>query len=199
MSPVTTVTADSPAVAPPGNATAPGGPTTIAGATTAATPSPESLVDRLPAAPGYEYQPWSNARLEEFLAGPFTPDELDVYVAEFAGLDVVREGQVIGWIELHLLRPEFQTVPNLDQVVFDTLSGYPYSPGPSTVERLSLGGEEILVRRTPTLVAWTWHEDGIVFNVVADGIDPGEAGEYVVALSAVQHGSPSPAPATTSN
>ena len=148
--------------------------------------------------PGYAYQPWSDARIDEFLAGPFTPDELDAYVAEFAGIDVAaRDGQVIGWIELHRLHSEFLNVPNLDQVVLDTLSGYPYSPGPSTVERLSLVSEEILVRRIPSLAAWTWHEGGIVFNVVANGIDPGAAGEFVVALSAAQHGAAEPAPTST--
>ena len=141
-----------------GIGSAPAGPTTIATATTAAPPTtaavavspttqspiaapappPAPLVDRLPPVPGYAYQPWSDARIDEFLAGPFTPDELDAYVAEFAGIDVARDGQVIGWIELHLLHSEFLNVPNLDQVVLDTLSGYPYSPGPSTVERLSL-------------------------------------------------------------
>ena len=199
------------------NWTVPSAPTTIAAPTTAAspttpavavstttappisatTPPSTSLVDRLPPVPGYAYQPWSDARVDAFLSGPFTPDELDVYVAEFAGLDVVRDGRVIGWIELHLLHPEFHSVPNLDEVVLDTLSGYPYTPGPSTVERLSLVGEEILVRRTPSLAAWTWHEGGIVFNVVADGIDPGGAGDFVVALSAVQQGTPSPAPTST--
>jgi hypothetical protein len=46
-------------------------------------------------------------------------------------------------------------------------------------------------------VAWTWHQDGIVFNVVANGIGPGEAGEFAAALSAVQQDNPTPGGTST--
>jgi hypothetical protein len=77
------------------------------------------------------------------------------------------------------------------------LSGYVYGSGPQTTERLILLGEEVLVRRVPRLVAWTWVEDGVVYNVVANGIDPGRAGDFVTALSAVQQGAPIPIPTST--
>jgi hypothetical protein len=38
-------------------------------------------------------------------------------------------------MELHLLRSQFRNVPNLDELVLDSLSGYANPPEPQTTER----------------------------------------------------------------
>jgi hypothetical protein len=144
------------------------------------------LIDRLPNVSGFTYVPWTDARIDAFMAGPLTPDELDRYVEQFAAADVEYDGHPVGRVELHHLRPEFRSMPNLDDLVLDLLSEYEYTPGPQSTGRLELGSERVLLRSTPTLVAFTWHEDGIVFSVVADGIDPARAGIFVAAVSELQ-------------
>ena len=82
------------------------------------------------------------------------------------------------------MRPELHSTP--DQVILDNVAKLEYFPGPQTTERLTITDEEVLIRRIPNLVAWSWYEDGILFTVVANGIDPLAAGEFVEAIAAAQ-------------
>ena len=82
------------------------------------------------------------------------------------------------------MRPELHSTP--DQVILDNVATLEYFPGPQTTERLTITDEEVLIRRIPNLVAWSWYEDGILFTVVANGIDPLAAGEFVEAIAAAQ-------------
>ena len=49
-----------------------------------------------------------------------------------------------------------------------------------------MAGEQVLVRSTPTLTAWSWFEDGISFTAIANEIDPAEANNFVAAVTAAQ-------------
>ena len=73
-----------------------------------------------------------------------------------------------------------------DDPVLDFVSGYTYSPWTETAERVTISGEQVLVRRTPNLAAWSWFDEGISFTVLANEIDPVEASNFVVALTAAQ-------------
>jgi hypothetical protein len=125
--------------------------------------------------------------MNAFFAGSAFPA-----VEQFAASDVYRGANFIGRIELYSLEPQVSNAPDLDERVLGLVSTLAYQPGPQTTERLALPGEQVLVRRTPRLVAWTWQQRGVIFNVVADGIDPGEASDFVAVLSAVQQDEPKP-------
>jgi hypothetical protein len=177
--------------------TPPRSSTTSADSTTLAAPTATAAeaVDQLPLVPAYEYRSSSRAENDAFLAT--VPSELSTNVESFTGADVRRGSDLVGALEVYVLRPQLRDMPGLDNLVLDTLSGYVFAGGPQTTERLILGGEEVLVRRVPRLVVWTWVEDGVVYSVVANGIDPGRAGDFVTALSAIQQGAPIPTPTST--
>ena len=109
------------------------------------------------------------------------------FVGRFVGSDVVVDGRPIAWVEMHLLWPQHRTIE--DAVVLDVISGITYEPGPQTIERVTMSGEQVLIRRIPALVAWSWFEDGILHNVVASEVDPLEASTFVAALIATQQAS----------
>jgi hypothetical protein len=141
------------------------------------------LAEAVPSVPGFVYVPWTEAENDAFLAGPYGPPDSQ-FVEEFAGGDVEADGRLVAWIELHLLWPQYRTIA--DGVVLDAVSGNTYSPGPQTTEQATISGEQVLIRRTPTLAAWSWFEDGILYNVVANEVDPLPAGNFVAALTAAQ-------------
>ena len=177
-------TTDPPATVPTSTSTTP--PTTVPTSTGTTPPaSPTLLTDSLPPLQGYGYAPWSQAQIDAYRAGPFYPGSgVDEFVQEFAAVDVEHNGEYIGWVELYLLRPQYRRGP--DDAVLDFVSGYTYSPGPQTTERVTVAGEQVLVRSTPTLTAWSWFEDGISFTAIANEIDPAEANNFVAAVTAAQ-------------
>ena len=85
---------------------------------------------------------------------------------------------------MYLLQPHLRTTP--DEVVLDGVAAIEYSPDLQTTGRRTIAGERVLVRQIPGLIAWAWYEDGIVFTVVADGIDPVPAADFVDALVSAQ-------------
>jgi hypothetical protein len=131
------------------------------------------------------YDQWTDAENDAFLAGPFGPPS--PFVQQFAGGDVEVDGRPIARIELNLVWPQYQAIA--DEVVLGVVSENSYVPGPQTTERTVISGEQVLIRRIPTLVAWSWFEDGILFNVVASEIDPLEASNFVAALTITQQSS----------
>jgi hypothetical protein len=162
-------------------------PTTLAGtvapavppssiATTSAPPSPNGrlLADVLLPVPGYTYPPASQTTG----TGEFAE------VEQSAETDVQRNGRIIARMEVDLIEPEYRDAS--DDQVLDFVADLSYGTG-QTEARLSLPDEQLLVRRLPDFVAWTWVQSGVVFNVVANGVDPSDAGAFVAALSALQH------------
>ena len=144
------------------------------------------LTDFLPRPGRYTYRVWTPAENDAFLTGPYASNS--PYVEQFAGADVVLDGRVVARIELNSLSEQFRATP--DAVVLDGVAEFEYFPGPQEMERLIVADEQVLVRRTPSLVAWSWYEDGIVFNVVADNVDPAAADEFVAGATAADRSVP---------
>ena len=145
--------------------------------------APTLVTESLPLLPGYVYVPWTEAENDAFLAGPYGPPDSQ-FVQRFAGGDVEVDGQVTAWIELHQLWPQYQAIA--DDVVLNAVSRNSYFPGPQTSEQVTVSGEQVLIRRIPTLTAWLWFHDGILFNVVANEIDPLNVSNFVAALTGTQ-------------
>ena len=152
--------------------------TTSEGVATASAPS---LTDSLPQLEGYTYRPWTQAETDAFVAAPHEGSRPeDPNVQEFAYGDVEHGGQFLGRIELYLLQPELHTTP--DEVVLDVVAMLEFSPDLQSTTRQTISGERVLLRQIPGIIAWSWFEDGIVFNVIADGTDPVQAAEFVEAF-----------------
>ena len=88
-------------------------------------------------------------------------------------------------------------LPNFDEGLLDFLTGVTY---PGVRKRLndSRSSAKPSSSGAYRFTVFTWYHDNITFNVVVEGIDPGEAGDFVAALSAVQQGAPIPATSTPS-
>jgi hypothetical protein len=87
-------------------------------------------------------------------------------------------------MEMHPFTEQYRRAS--DNVVLDEVAKNEYVPGPQTTERVTLAGEHVLIRRIPTLVAWSWFEDGTLYSVVANEVDPTHASNFVAALTAAQ-------------
>ncbi len=148
----------------------------------------ESLGQTLPTVDDYRSLPWGAPRTSEFLTGPFGPGDVSETVQAFGVSDIERDGLDIGRIELAQLIDDLRDAP--DDAVLDTVSGYTYTPGPQETRRRVVSGETVLIRRTPMLEAWTWFDNGIIYNVVSDTATAANADEFVTALTASQQSAP---------
>jgi hypothetical protein len=153
---------------------------------TTAPPSPTLPTGALPLVPNFAYLPWTQEENDAFFNGPLGTPE-NPFVQQSVGSDVVVDGRPIARVELHLLWPQHRTIA--DAVVLDVIAGITYEPGPQTIERVTMSDEQVLIRRIPTLVAWSWFEDGILHNIVTSEVDPLEASNFVAALIATQQAS----------